>query len=294
MMGHAGIDAQQDGIGDLPDAGRAYAARSQPLINDPWGDRLVPESVRDLLRTRAAATISPQATADDYLLAAQPYANVIIRTRYAEDALQAAIARGVRQYVLLGAGFDSFALRRPAFAADLEIYEVDHPATQTFKAGQIARCGIALPESLHFIPADLAERSVAEVLADSPFRSDQAAFFSWLGVSMYLSQEANFATLRSIASCACPGSELVFTYIDARMLESKSPEFLELAQTVAAMGEPFLFGFNLRTIAQDLGSCGLVLVEDLDNRQMAERYHRADLDRGKSARFSHIALARVG
>ncbi len=110
---------------------------------------------------------------------------------------------------------------------------------------------------------------------------------------MYLTQEANFATLRSITSCACAGSELVFTYIDARMLDSKSPEFLELAQTVAAMGEPFLFGFDLGTIAQDLRSCGLALVEDLDNRQMAERYHRADLDRGKSAHFSHIALARI-
>ena len=265
----------------------------KPLINDPWGDRLVPDSVRELLRARAVATISPQATADDYLLAAQPYANVIIRTRYAEDALQTAVARGVRQYVLIGAGFDSFALRRPAFAADLEIFEIDHPATQTFKTAQIARSGISLPNSVHFIAADLAARSVADVLADSPFRSDQAAFFSWLGVSMYLTRQANFATLRSIASCARPGSELVFTYIDARMLDSKSEEFLELAQTVAAMGEPFLFGFDQATIVQDLGSCGLALVEDLDNRQMAERYQRADLDRGKSARFSHIALARI-
>ena len=264
-----------------------------PLINDPWGDRLVPDSVRELLRARAAATISPQATADDYLLAAQPYANVIIRTRYAEDALQAAVARGVRQYVLIGAGFDSFALRRPAFAGDLEIFEIDHPATQTFKTGQIARSGISLPKSVHFIAADLAKRSVAEVLADSPFRSDQATFFSWLGVSMYLTQEANFVTLRSIASCTRPGSELVFTYIDARMLDSNSPEFLELAQTVAAMGEPFLFGFDRATVIQDLRSCGLTLVEDLDNRQMAERYQRTDLDRGKSARFSHIALARI-
>jgi methyltransferase (TIGR00027 family) len=265
----------------------------KPLISDRWGDRLVPDSVRELLRMRAVATISPEATADDYLMAAQPYANVIIRTRYAEDALQAAVARGARQYVLIGAGFDSFALRRPAFAADLEIFEIDHPATQTFKTGQIARNGISLPKSVHFIAADLAERSVADTLADSPFRSDQAAFFSWLGVTMYLTQEANFATLRSIASCARPGSELAFTFIDARMLQSKSPEYLELAQTVAAMGEPFTFGFNLSTIAEDLRSCGLELVEDLDNKQVAERYHRADLDRGKSARFSHIALARV-
>jgi methyltransferase (TIGR00027 family) len=252
----------------------------KPLINDPWGDRLVPESIRELLR-------------DDYLLASPPYANVIIRTRYAEDALQAAVARGVRQYVLIGAGFDSFALRRPAFAAGLEIFEIDHPATQILKTEQIARSGISLPNSVHFIAADFARRSVADTLSDSPYRSDQAAFFSWLGVTMYLSKEANFATLRSIASCAPPGSELAFTYVDARMLESKSEEFLELAQTVAAVGEPFLFGFDLGTFAHDLRSCGLTLVEDLDGAQMAQRYQRPDLYRGRSARFSHIALARI-
>jgi methyltransferase (TIGR00027 family) len=264
-----------------------------PLINDPWGDRLVPDSVRELMRARAAETMSPKASADEYLLSSQVYANVIIRSRYTEDALQSAVARGVRQYVLIGAGFDSFALRRPSFAADLEIFEIDHPATQTFKIGQIERCGFTPPKKVHYISADLAERSVAEVLADSPFRRDQATFFSWLGVSMYLSKEANFATLRSIASCALQGSELVFTYIDARMLESKSADFLEVARTVAAMGEPFTFGFNVDTLDQDLRKCGLAVMEDLDNRGMARRYHRPDLDRGDSARFSHIALTRV-
>jgi methyltransferase (TIGR00027 family) len=253
----------------------------------------VPDAVREILRARAVATISPQATADDYLLASQPYANVVIRSRYAEDALRAAVTNGVRQYVLIGAGFDSFALRRPAFAADLEIFEIDHPATQTLKLEQIARNGITLPDSVHFIAADLAEHSVAEVLAGSAFRPDQTAFFSWLGVTMYLTKEANFATLRSIASCARPGSELAFTYIDARMLTSKSQEFLELARTVADLGEPFVYGFDLQTIAADLRSCGLSLVEDLDNAQAAARYGRPDLDRGKSARYSHIALARI-
>src|ERR1700734_1995239 len=104
-----------------------------PLIDDPWGDRLVPDSVRDLLRgvalsaleagARAEAMKSPESIVDNYLLARAAYSNVIIRTRYTEDALKAAIAQGIRQYVMIGAGFDSFALRRPEFAADLEIFE---------------------------------------------------------------------------------------------------------------------------------------------------------------------------
>src|SRR5580704_18250216 len=91
-----------------------------PLINDSWGDRLVPESTRIEIR-------------DEALLRSRAYPNVITRTRYAEDALQAAVSRGIRQYVLIGAGFDSFALRRPAYSADLQIFEIDFPATQMLK-----------------------------------------------------------------------------------------------------------------------------------------------------------------
>ena len=250
--------------------------------------------VRSLRSPDTAASNPRHPSVDDYLLASPAYTNVVIRTRYAEDALQAAVAGGARQYVLIGAGFDSFALRRPPFAADLAIFEIDHPATQALKIAQIARCGMTLPTSVHFVAADLARRSVAETLSDSPFRSDQTAFFSWLGVTMYLTKEANFATLRSIAACASPGSELAFTYVDAQMLTSTSEQFRELARTVASMGEPFLFGFDPQTIAAELRSCGLTLVEDLDNEQVVARYGRPDLNRRGASRLSHIALARVG
>jgi methyltransferase (TIGR00027 family) len=276
-----------------------------PLINDSWGDRLVPGSVRDLLRDvalsgmdadgRAAAMKSPASIVDNYLLASAAYSNVIIRTRYTEDALKAAIAGGTRQYVLIGAGFDSFALRRPDFAVDLEIFEIDHPATQTLKIQQIERCGVVLPRRVHFIPADLARRSVAESLSHSAFRSDQPAFFSWLGVTMYLTQDANFATLRSIAACSKPGSELAFTYIDAGLLRSDSESYQQLAKTVASLGEPFLSGFDPATLANDLRGCGLTLSEDMDMQHAAERHGRDDLkSEAGPSRFSHVALARVG
>jgi len=266
-----------------------------PLIDDRWGDRLVPDSARDVLREIALSRLGAGATLDEYLLSSPAYANVIVRTRYTEDALTAAVARGIRQYVIIGAGFDSFALRRPAFAADIDIFEIDHPATQALKIKQIEHSGIVLPGSVHFIAADLAARSVAETLSGSAYRSDQPAFFSWLGVTMYLTREANFATLRSIASCAHSGSELAFTYVDQRLLKSESESYRKLAKTLASLGEPFLFGFDPDTLARELRSCGLTLSEDLDGERAAARYGRADLNNdGSRSRFSHIALARVG
>jgi methyltransferase (TIGR00027 family) len=254
----------------------------QPLINDPWGDRLVPDSARELFRD------------DSHLLASPAYANVIVRTRYTEDALQAAVGRGARQYVIIGAGFDSFALRRPEFAAALDIFEIDHPATQSLKIKQIEQCGIVLPESVHFIAADLAHRSVAQALLGSAYRSDRPAFFSWLGVTMYLAREANFAAMRSIASCSSAGSELAFTYVDERLLTSESESYRRLARTVASLGEPFLSGFNPDSLADDLRGCGLTLSEDLNGEQVAARYGRTGLIGAASSRFSHIALARIG
>jgi methyltransferase (TIGR00027 family) len=257
-----------------------------PLINDPWGDRLVPDSAK-----RALA--SSDETLDESLMRSRPYANVVVRTRYAEDALKAAVSKGVRQYVLIGAGFDSFSLRRPAYAANLQIFEIDFPATQRLKIERIDACGIALPDSVHFIEADLSKESVAAALAHSSFESTRLTFFSWLGVTMYLTREANISTLRSIASCSPAASEVVFTYLDERLFEAQSDSFREMQQRVAAMGEPFLSGFNPAELAANLAPCGLDLVEDLNGSEAAARYDRGgEHDLGQSV-FSHMALARV-
>jgi methyltransferase (TIGR00027 family) len=257
-----------------------------PLINDSWGDRLVPESAK-----RALA--SSNETLDESLMRSRPYANVITRTRYAEDVLEAAISKGVRQYVLIGAGFDSFSLRRPASAANLQIFEIDFPATQRLKIERIDACGIALPDGVHFIEADLSLESVAAALARSSFDATRLTFFSWLGVTMYLTREANLATLRSIASCSPTGSELVFTYLDERLFQAQSDSFRELEQRVAAMGEPFLSGFDPAGLAANLAACGLDLVEDLNGGEAAARYDRGGGHNLGQSMFSHIALACV-
>jgi methyltransferase (TIGR00027 family) len=272
-----------------------------PLLNDSWGDRLIPNVERDAMSQRILARLDsdarvralrkPNSFLDDFLLNNPAYPGVVIRSRYAEDALREATSRGVRQYVLIGAGFDSFALRRPAFAGALEIFEIDHPATQAMKRQRILECGISLPPSVHFIAADLARETVATALGRSSFRTDRPAFFSWRGVAVYLTREANLATMRAVASCGCPGSELVFTYVDQIEFtpgRSQSPHNTN-ARAVAMTGEPFVSGFDPVEIAKELDSVGLELVEDLDGPEMSSRYATVL----QPPATLHIARARV-
>jgi len=286
---------------------RALHARRDPspLLDDRWGDLLVPESYRRgfseriLSRmdadTRAAALRAPGSILDDFLLANIAYPGVVIRSRYTEDALHEAVSRGTRQYVLIGAGFDSFALRRPAFSEALEIFEIDHPATQQLKLQCIRECGVSLPPSVHFIAADLSREDLATALGRSTYRMNEPAFFSWLGVTVYLTREANLTTLRAIAGGSARGSELVFTYVDqaefaeggARLLHNPN------ARAVAAMGEPYVSGFNPAELADDLKVVGLELIEDLDGPKMSGRYGRTGANALRPQGGLHIALARI-
>jgi O-methyltransferase involved in polyketide biosynthesis len=110
---------------------------------------------------------------------------------------------------------------------------------------------------------------------------------------MYLTREANLATLRSIASCSPAGCEVVFTYLDERVFQAQSESFREMEQRVAALGEPFLSGFHPAELAGNLAACGLDLVEDLNGSEAAARYDRGGEHSLGQSMFSHIALARV-
>ena len=281
----------------------ALHTRADPhrIIDDPWGDRLVPEVARDAIRQRAiAAAATDQDTAPDtdafmeaWLRGSAAFAAVITRSRYAEDALHSAVARGFTQYVLVGAGFDSYALRAPPESAHVKIYEVDHPATQSLKRQRIRECNLLVRESVHFLAADLSTESLSSVLAKSNFESTKPAFFSWLGVTMYLTREANLGSLRSFASSAAVGSELVFTYVDQEAFESNDLTNTTLGKTVASIGEPFLSGFNPNTLARDLHDVGFDLLEDLNDSQLVEKYDPRGLNGLKPLQHSRIAHARV-
>jgi O-methyltransferase involved in polyketide biosynthesis len=149
---------------------------------------------------------------------------------------------------------------------------------------------------VHFIAADLANEDLATALARSSYRRDEPAFFSWLGVTVYLTRKANLATLRAVATYGLRGGELVFTYVDQIEFApggSRSPHNTN-AQAVAMMGEPYVSGFDPNEIARDLTRVGLELVEDLDGQQMSERYRRSGPNALLPPATLHVALARVG
>jgi methyltransferase (TIGR00027 family) len=277
------------------------------LIDDPWGERLVTDSERDALLQVALVGLDPQrrqqlealASKDEMWTAAvreyPMYGWVVLRMRYAEEALESAVRAGVTQYVIVGAGMDSFALRSPAYAEAVQVFEVDHPATQKFKRRRLLDLGVTVPDRLHFVPSDLSLEGVDDALRRSSFRFDQPAFFSWLGVTTYLTREANLATLRAIAASGGRGSELVFTYIDQRELDPDpgASDLQQVRETVRAMDEPWVSGFYPTELAGVLDGLGLELVEDLGGVGLYARYCEGRSDNLSSPASFHVARARV-
>jgi methyltransferase (TIGR00027 family) len=287
---------------------RAIHARRDPapLVDDPWGDRLVSAAEKAALHDRIVERVDPATRARllalpsqehvlDVVLRRHPtYGGVVLRSCWAEDALAAAAGRGIAQYVLLGAGFDSFIVRQPAFAAALTIFEVDQPASQAMKRERLAASGASVPANVRFVPADLGREVLADVLDRGGFDRTRPAFFSWLGVTIYLTREANVATLREVARVAAPGSEIAFTYVDERALEAGRSEVMErLREGPASLGEPWLSGFDPRTLGAMLRAVGLELVEDLDGAALTARYCAERTDGLAAGGAGHVARARV-
>jgi methyltransferase (TIGR00027 family) len=285
---------------------RHVRADSLSILDDPWGDRLVPAQARAAIyqMARVRNTALPQepdhqtqqAVMDDYLRANPAYPNVILRSRYTEDALHRAVAQGTRQYLLIGAGFDSYALRRPPVAQSVSVIEIDHPATQNFKLQCMAAAQVAVPDLVRYMAADLSRQDLPSVLARSPMRAEEPAFFSWLGVTMYLTRQANQDTLRAIAAIAAPGSEIVFTYFDQVFFDqpgAASAAAMALRAEVASVGEPFVSGFHPATLAADLQPLGLRLLEDISDAGLARRYDPDNRNGFVATERSRIAHVRV-
>jgi len=275
-----------------------------PLIDDLWGERLVSDEERAALcrriladassesRQRLARLDSDQLRLDAALSRHPTYGGVILRSRYAEDALASAVERGIRQYVLIGAGLDSFFARQPAFARYLRIFEIDQPATQASKLQRIAAADLEIPDNVCFVAADLDREALGEVLVAAGFSPAVPALFSWLGVTMYLSREANLATLRAIAESSAPGSELIFTYIDQAALEA--PALRAMLEKRASRGEPWVSGFDPATLSATLSSLGLTLLEDLGGGELVSRYCAGRGDGLSAGAAGHTVRACVG
>jgi methyltransferase (TIGR00027 family) len=247
----------------------AHQLVDQPRIfDDPLALRIIGAQAEAAVRANAGRGA---------LASFRPF--VAVRSRYAEDELARAVQRGVRQYVVLGAGLDTFAYRNPYPVARLRVFEVDHPATQAWKRACLQNAGIPVPASLTFAAIDFETQTLAGGLGQAGFKADEPAFFSMLGVVIYLTRDAAMGTLKFIASMPS-GTEIVFDYgvSPSALSETDRNRHDDVARQVAARGEPWLTYFEPATLAGDLRGIGFTQVEDLGPGEIHDRYFKGRLD----------------
>jgi methyltransferase (TIGR00027 family) len=287
---------------------RAYhATHDNPKIFDDFlAEALFTESERALFGQGLAeslkffdaerAAASPdQATALAWYMQLQGGPVTLSRSRYTEDCLAAAVEAGVEQYVILGAGLETFAFRQPNLLERLNVFEVDHPATQAFKQQRLAELGWELPAHLHFVPVDFSNGSLAAGLQGSAYDRQKAAFFSWLGVTYYLTPAAVTDTWQTIAALAPAGSTLIFDYLDAEafMPEKAAKRVQRMQEIVRNMGEPMQAGFDPARLEAELVRAGLRLEENLDPAEIQTRYFSGRSDAYRAFEHMHFARCEV-
>jgi methyltransferase (TIGR00027 family) len=220
---------------------------------------------------------------------------IIMRCRYAEDQLSSALARGITHYVILGAGLDSFAWRRPELGRALQIIEIDNPTTQQWKRRRLEQLGIHKPSNLTFLPIDFERKSLIDGLREGGYPLEKPAFISWLGVTQYLTRNAVLGTLKQVSKLAS-GTELVFTFIvPERLLDDRERRILSIVKaSMSAVGEPWISFFDpdeLTSIVKDLG---FSQIQSFGGHEANERYFS---DRKDGLRVTGVELvmqAQVG
>jgi methyltransferase (TIGR00027 family) len=234
------------------------------ILDDPFAMKILSEDEKEVLQF---ANKHPLASIGRLITAA--------RSRIAEDASSRAVESGVRQIVILGAGLDTFALRNPHGGRKVLIYEVDYPATQEWKRQRLTEAQIALPLWLTLVPVDFEQDDMGEKLVAAGFQRNSPAFFTWLGVVPYLTQEAIGRTLDYMSTI--PNSEVVFDYMEPP--EAFSEELRELekqrAEQLERIGERSGSRFEPVAIAAILSSRGFCVIEDIDFQEISDRFGHA-------------------
>ena len=296
----------------------AAAARAAHLIVDNEPVIFADTLAQAMLGERAEELISYHRAHGTHPVLAGARAQVTCRSRYAEDRLAAAIERGIGQYVLLGAGLDSFAYRSP-LAGCVRVFEVDHPATQAYKrrvrgvaggagtaggtagatagAGAGGTAGGAAGEAVgdvRFVAVDFGRDSLGEALERAGFDAGQPALVSWLGVTMYLDESAIEATVTVLGGFA-PGSEVVVDYmLPAGMRDAAGQIYADLVgQAAAEWGEPWRSVFAPAAMAALLARHGFGPARDVGQRDMipAGAWDRSDALRpAELSRIAHAAI----
>ena len=273
----------------------AHQVMDTPLVfPDPFAVRILgPEAAAELART-------PKAARRPHSAALRAW--VVARARYAEEVLAAKAGSGKSaettqkaqcQYLILGAGMDTFALRNPY--PHVRVFEVDHPATQAWKRERFQAAGFTLPETASWVPVNFERDDLHDQLLAAGFEPRIPTVTAWLGVVPYLTPAA-FAATAGVLSTFAPGSAVVFDYSQPRAALPPVEQLMHdsLAARVAAAGEPFLLFFTPATLAATLCPCGLLVGADLGSYDLNSRYFAARTDgltlRGSASRLCHAVV----
>lgn len=260
---------------------------SHRVFDDPLSLRIIDAEMAD--RIRSGKVTRQQRLSPSFR------AFMAVRSRYAEDELTRSVNQGVRQYVLLGAGLDTFAYRNPFAPDGLRVFEVDYPATQAWKRDCLAKGGIEIPPSVVFAPVDFEHQTVDEALSAVDFRRDEPAFFSWLGVVPYLTDGAFEGTIQFIAGLPATSGVAMDYAIPRSSLNLVERIALDaLSARVARVGEPFRLFFDPGEMAARLQGAGFRQIEDLGRDEINARYFAGSHGRLKvRGNLAHLMCARV-
>lgn len=280
--------------------GRAYHAEmvNQPVFADTIAKKLMTDSEYkmigdyilggiDFLSPDMKGAFSNDKDILDYLVHMQIAPTPLARATFCEESLKTAMATGTEQYVILGAGMDTFAFREPEFLKKYKVFEVDHLLTQEDKKERIKRAELSIPDNLCFVPVDFSADNLRGELLKAGFNPKKKSFFSWLGVSYYLSESQIEAMLSSIAELSADGSTLVFDYADDGLFTSGVKRVQNMILMATAAGEPMKSCFDYIKLEKLLEKHCFLIYELLTADDIQKRYF-SDCSREMSA-FEHIS-----
>ncbi len=252
---------------------RAYHCRwhPAPIFSDTYAFAMISGFWRAIARHRLSSWI----TVHTLFRAFRPiHTEIILRSRYAEDRLRDAVRAGVAQYVILGAGLDTYSMRQDEGSDGLRIFELDHPATQEMKRSRVLDVYGRIPANLVFVPIDFETDRLDEALAKAGFDPHTPSFFSWLGTTYYLSKDAIHETLDRVSGVVASGSRMVLDYkLDRDLVPVESLPFADkLDRFVARRGEPMLSTFTPEELKDVMSGFGFAHLENLPAGEQKRRY----------------------
>ena len=218
---------------------------------------------------------------------------LVLRSRFAEDELAGAFRRGTRQYVVLGAGLDTFAYRNPH--RGLGVFEVDHPTTQRWKRARLVEQAIDVPRSVTFAPVNFEKQSLGEGLRKARFDPRAPAFVSWLGVTIYLTRPAVMDTLGFVSKSCARGSEIVFDFAPPpeSLDEAERRSHEAAAARVARIGEPWISYFDPDVLSSEMRAMGYSQTRVLAAAEANDLYFKGRDDGFRVRGPGRIMAARV-